>query len=77
VDAVEAPRIIVAVAAEGIQPAVGARQLVPFFASHLAGFAADAHGGVRVKSHWLSHSKSPFLATSPIVFVYRVRDFDA
>jgi hypothetical protein len=58
VNTVQAPCIIVAVAAKRIEAAVGAWELVPFFASHLACFAADTDSGVSVKSHWLSHKSS-------------------
>jgi hypothetical protein len=58
VDAVEAPRIIVTVAAERIQAAIGSGELVPLFASDFARFAADTNGCVGVKPHWLGHNPS-------------------
>jgi hypothetical protein len=54
-DAIQTASIIVAVAAQRVEAAVGCRELVPFFASHLAGFAADADCSVRVKSHGFWH----------------------
>jgi hypothetical protein len=58
VDAVQPARIIVTIAAQSILAAIGARELVPFLAGHLAGFAADANGGVGVKTHGLGHDDS-------------------
>jgi hypothetical protein len=55
VNAVEAARVVVAVAAQGVHAAVGAGELIPFFAGNLARFAADTDGRIGVKSHWLSH----------------------
>src|SRR5207237_3902337 len=42
VDAVEPPRVVVAVAGERVGAAVGSRELVPLLARHLAGLAPDA-----------------------------------
>src|SRR5882762_8303052 len=41
-DAIQPAGVVVAVSTQRVQAAVGARQLVPFFAGDLAGFAADA-----------------------------------
>src|SRR4030095_13802639 len=45
-NAVESARVVIAVAAQGVEAAVGARKLVPFFGGDLARFSADADGGV-------------------------------
>ena len=55
VDAVEPARVVVAVAAQRVDAAVGAGKLVPLLARHLARLAADADGGVGVEPHRLSH----------------------
>jgi hypothetical protein len=61
VDAIEAPGIVIAIAAERIEAAVGSGELIPLLASHLACFAADTNGCVGVKSHWLGHNPSASL----------------
>src|SRR5262249_36783254 len=55
VDAIELAGVVVAVAAQRMHAAVGARELIPFLAGDFAGFAANADRGVGVKPHWLSH----------------------
>src|SRR5688572_11657615 len=55
VDAVEPARIVVAVAAQRVETAIGGRQLVPLLAGDLAGFAANADRGVSVETHGLGH----------------------
>src|SRR5207249_6262254 len=76
VDSVELARVVVAVAAQSVQPAVGAGKLIPLFAGHFAGFAADADRRVGIKSHGLSHLNSPFLGYPHLVtvLVARARD---
>src|SRR6185436_5092917 len=59
VDAVESARVVVAVAAQRVQPAVGAGQLIPLLACHFARLAADTNGRIGVKPHGLRHGKSP------------------
>jgi hypothetical protein len=57
--AVEAAGVVIAVAAQGILTTVGAGQLIPFFASNFAGFAADTNCRIGVESHWFSHVHLP------------------
>src|SRR5258708_7186694 len=54
--AIEPASVVIAVAAQRVDAAVGAGQLIPFLAGDLAGLAADAHGRVCVKSHRLTHN---------------------
>src|SRR5439155_10580064 len=73
VNAVEPARVVVAVAAQCVHAAVGARELIPFLAGDLARFAADADGRVGIKSHGFSHLNSPFLAYPHLVTVLVAR----
>ena len=59
VDSVKLARVVVAVAAQSVQPAVSAGELIPLFAGHFAGFAADADRRVGIKSHGFSHKITP------------------
>src|SRR5439155_20736215 len=59
VDPVEPARVVVAVAAQRVEAAVGARQLVPLLARDFARFAADTDGRVGVEAHRLRHPTSP------------------
>src|ERR1700722_1447874 len=58
VSTVQPARVVVAVAAQYIQTAVGAGKLIPLFAGDFAGFAADADCCVGEKPHRLSHYTS-------------------
>src|SRR6202522_221363 len=58
VDTVQAARVVVAVAAQCVQTAVGAGKLIPLLAGDFAGFAADAYCRVGKKTHRLSHNTS-------------------
>src|SRR2546428_2190800 len=62
VDAVEVPRVVVAIAAERAHSAVRRRQLIPLLAGDLARLAPDAHRRVREEPHGLSHHAAPFRA---------------
>src|SRR5687768_9538978 len=55
VEPVKPARVVIAVAAQCVETAIGCRQLVPFLAGDLARLAADADGGVGIKTHGLSH----------------------
>src|SRR5215475_8745498 len=55
VNSVELTRVVVAIAAQSVDAAVSARELVPLLACNLARLAADANGRVSVKPHGLSH----------------------
>src|ERR1700675_4250541 len=58
VGTVQPARVVIAVAAQCVQTAVGAGKLIPLFAGDFAGFAADADCRVGEKSHRLSHNAS-------------------
>src|SRR5439155_23022120 len=59
VDSVKLARVVVTVAAQSVQPTVSAGELIPLFAGHFAGFAADADRCVGIESHWFSHKITP------------------
>src|SRR5213079_2209759 len=61
VDSVKLARVVVTVAAQSVQPTVSTGELIPLFAGHFAGFAADADRRVGIESHWFSHRNPPFL----------------
>src|SRR6185503_12472266 len=58
VDAVQPPRVVVAVTRQRVDAAVRGRQLVPLLARHLARLAADADRGVREEAHRLRHGQA-------------------
>src|SRR5258708_16600962 len=74
-DAIQSAGVVVAVPTQRVRAAVGARQLIPFFAGHLAGFAADADRRVCVEAHRLWHTASRSLlldvADERLAFVNR------
>src|SRR5919106_833973 len=66
VRAVEAPRVVVAVARERVDAAVGGGELVPLLAGDLAGLAADADRGVGEETHRLRHQAFSTLHTKAL-----------
>src|SRR5262249_17145522 len=58
VNAVEVPRVLVAVATQRANAAVRGGQLVPLFAGDLAGLAPDAHRRIGEKPHRLGHGQA-------------------
>src|SRR5262249_61907813 len=58
VNAVEVPRVVVAVATQRANAAVRGGQLVPLFAGDLAGLAPDAHRRIGEKPQRLRHGQA-------------------
>jgi hypothetical protein len=66
VNAIQALGVIIAIAAELAHAAVLSRELIPFFAGDLTGFAANTDGGIRVKAHRLCHHAFSTLHTKAL-----------
>jgi hypothetical protein len=66
VDAIQALRIVITIAAELAHAAVGGGKLIPFLAGDLARLAPDAHGGIGIKPHGLRHHAFSTLHTKAL-----------